>query len=129
MGKRDGSGAKNISEFREGGLFAEGYAKRNEDMAKLVASTTAEQDIAKDVKAIDRTYSKYIDKVIKERGYKGLFSSLKGLHSDQMMEMIVSTATAAGITLGVFLTIGESGKNVFALLHKDKSDQNQSVSK
>jgi hypothetical protein len=84
------------------------------------------KDVTSEIKELSRNYSKRMDDRIADMGYETMGKRFKLLHRNQKFDAVMQFFTAAGVMLGVVLTIADH-KNIFGdLFGTDKDDQTRS---
>lgn len=91
----------------------------------IVASTT---DIKETLSAEHSRYSGKVTQFFRERGFHNTFDYIKGLQHNQKIETALAFFTAAGISLGVMLTIADH-KSLLDRFRPEHKPDDQTVAK
>ena len=110
--------------IKNAGAFTEGRNRRNNEIAEILNSHD-KTDVAQKLSDAEKRYSKYVDKRFAEIGLSGRWARFKSLHPIQKMETGLTAFTAAGISLGVLLTIADS-KSLLSKLNVSDRDKDTS---
>jgi len=109
--------------LRNKGVFNDIRQENVAAVSTLLPSSGPYKNIVEEVEIINRASSAKIDTRIAEMGFNSVSKRFKLLHNNQRVETMLGAFTAAGVALGVMLTIADH-KNIFGIFSnsKDKPD-------
>jgi len=93
--------------FKKRGMFDDLKLERDAKVKEVFTTLSSTEDVTKELQAIDSAYSLKVDERMPAKGYTNILKRFNSLHYNQKLETVLTAFTAAGISLGVILTIAD----------------------
>lgn len=98
---------------------------RDAKVAEMFPPPGVTKDIKNDLSQLHKEYWATTTQRFEEAGYHNTWDYLKGLHANQKWEAATTFLTAAGITLGVLLTVAENKQLRSLLAYKEAEESSK----
>ena len=115
---------KFYDKLRNLGAFSEAKSLRLQKAQEIFPEWGVAKDISNELNALNNSHAADIDKRIAELGYNTMTKRFNSLHANKKVEVVINAFTAAGIALGVMLTVADH-KSLFGQV-QDKAKEGDS---